>query len=158
MANSAAALMNKLAQFSNGAVYDDDRNVHAIHAEKLDKLAEIIEAANGNSVLVFYQFQHDVFRITEKLKGLKVRQYQDAGDLKQWNAGNIDVLLAHPASTAFGLNMQQGGHYIVWYGTGWNLNYTSRQTPAFTGKASSTPYRCTSYYAKAQWTKGPVMR
>lgn len=121
MANSAAALMNKLAQFSNGAVYDDARNVHAIHTEKLDKLAEIIEAANGNSVLVFYQFQHDVFRITEKLKGLKVRQYQDAGGLKQWNAGNIDVLLAHPASTAFGLNMQQGGHYIVWYGTGWNL-------------------------------------
>lgn len=121
MASSAAALMNKLSQFANGAVYDDERNVHEIHEEKLDKLAEIVEAANGNSVLVFYQFQHDVYRITKKLKGLKVRQYENAGDLKQWNAGNIDVLLAHPASTAFGLNMQQGGHYIVWYGTGWNL-------------------------------------
>ena len=95
--------------------------MHEIHDEKLDKLAEIIEAANGNSVLVFYQYQHDVTRIEKKLKGLKVRQYRDAGDLNEWNAGNIDVLLAHPASTAFGLNMQQGGHYIVWYGTGWNL-------------------------------------
>lgn len=121
MASSAAALMNKLSQFANGAVYDDDRNVHKIHDEKLDKLAEIVEAANGNSVLVFYQYQHDVDRIMTKLKGLKVCVYKNAGDLKQWNAGNIDVLLAHPASTAFGLNMQQGGHYIVWYGTGWNL-------------------------------------
>lgn len=121
MASSAAALMNKLSQFANGAVYDDDRNVHKIHDEKLDKLAEIVEAANGNSVLVFYKYQHDVDRIMTKLKGLKVCVYKNAGDLKQWNAGNIDVLLAHPASTAFGLNMQQGGHYIVWYGTGWNL-------------------------------------
>lgn len=121
LANSAAALMNKLSQFANGAIYDDDRNVHEIHDEKLDRLAEIVEAANGASVLVFYQYQHDTARIAKRLKGLNVRIYKDAGDLKQWNAGNIDVLLAHPASTAFGLNMQQGGHYIVWYGTGWNL-------------------------------------
>lgn len=121
LANSAAALMNKLSQFANGAIYDDDRNVHEIHDEKLDRLAEIVEAANGASVLVFYQYQHDTARIAKRLKGLNVCIYKDAGDLKQWNAGNIDVLLAHPASTAFGLNMQQGGHYIVWYGTGWNL-------------------------------------
>ncbi|MFG6322936.1 MAG: ATP-dependent helicase, partial [Lachnospiraceae bacterium] len=121
LANSAAALMNKLSQFANGAIYDEDRNVHEIHDEKLDRLAEIVEAANGASVLVFYQYQHDVARIAKRLKGLNVRVYEGAGDLKQWNAGNIDVLLAHPASTAFGLNMQQGGHYIVWYGTGWNL-------------------------------------
>ena len=121
MANSAAGLMNKLSQFANGAIYDDDRQVHEIHSEKLDRLAEIVEAANGNSVLVFYQFKHDIARIKAKLKGLNVVTYEGEGDLKQWNAGNIDVLLAHPASTAFGLNMQEGGHYIVWYGTGWNL-------------------------------------
>ena len=121
LANSAAALMNKLSQFANGAIYDDERNVHELHSEKLDRLAEIVEAANGASVLVFYQYQHDTVRIAKRLKGLNVRVYKDAGDLEQWNAGNIDVLLAHPASTAFGLNMQQGGHYIVWYGTGWNL-------------------------------------
>lgn len=121
MANSVAGLMNKLSQYANGAVYDDEHNAIEVHDEKLDSLAEIVEAANGNSVLVFYQFQHDVPRITKRLKGLRVKKYEDAGDLKQWNDGNIDVLLAHPASTAFGLNMQQGGHYIVWYGTGWNL-------------------------------------
>jgi len=121
LANSAAGLMNKLSQFANGAIYDDDRNVHEVHNEKLDKLAEIIEAANGNSVLVFYQYKHDVPRITKKLKGYKVEAYKDERQLLDWNAGKIDVLLAHPAATAFGLNMQQGGHYIVWFGTGWNL-------------------------------------
>lgn len=121
LANSAAGLMNKLSQFANGAVYDEDRAVHEIHDEKLDRLAEIIEAANGSSVLVFYQYKHDVERITRKLKAYRVETYEGERQLKDWNAGKIDVLLAHPASTAYGLNMQQGGHYIVWFGTGWNL-------------------------------------
>lgn len=121
LANSAAGLMNKLAQFANGAVYDDDRNIHEIHSEKVDKLAEIVEAANGSSVLVFYQFKHDIPRITKKLKGYRVKVYEGEKQLLEWNAGKIDVLLAHPASTAYGLNMQQGGHYIVWFGTGWDL-------------------------------------
>ena len=121
LANSAAGLMNKLSQFANGAIYDEERNVHQIHDEKLDKLAEIVEAANGNSVLVFYQFKHDVSRIIKKLKDYVVKAYEGEAEFKEWNAGKIDVLLAHPASTAFGLNMQQGGHYIVWFGVGWNL-------------------------------------
>ena len=121
LAQSAAGLMNKLSQFANGSIYDEEKNVHHIHDEKLDRLAEIIEAANGNSVLVFYQYKHDVDSIVRKLKDYTVRVYKDESDLKEWNEGHIDVLLAHPASTAFGLNMQQGGHYIVWYGTGWNL-------------------------------------
>lgn len=121
LANSAAALMGKLSQFANGAVYDEERCVRHIHDEKLDRLAEIIEAANGASVLVFYQYRHDVPRIMERLKGLRVAVYEGERQLNDWNAGEIDVLLAHPASTAYGLNMQQGGHYIVWFGTGWNL-------------------------------------
>lgn len=121
VANSAAGLMNKLSQFANGAVYDEGKQPHEIHDEKLDKLAEIVEAANGNSVLVFYQFQHDVPRIIKKLKGYKVGAYKDEKQLLDWNNHKIDVLLAHPMSTAYGLNMQQGGHYIVWFGTGWNL-------------------------------------
>lgn len=121
LANSAAGLMNKLSQFANGAVYDDEKNVHEIHDEKLDTLAEIVEGANGNSVLVFYQFKHDIPRITKKLKGYRIEVYQGEQQLIDWNAGKIDILLAHPAATAYGLNMQAGGHYIVWYGTGWNL-------------------------------------
>ena len=123
LANSAAGLLNKLSQYANGAIYDEDKNVHEIHDEKLDRLAEIVEAANGNSVLVFYQYKHDIPRIQAKLKGYKVRTYEGEKDLIDWNAGKIDVLLAHPASTAYGLNMQQGGHYIVWFGTGWNLEH-----------------------------------
>lgn len=121
LANSAAGLMNKLSQFSNGAIYDEDRNVHEIHSEKVDRLAEIVEAANGNSVLVFYQFKHDIDRIRKKLKGYRVEVYEGEKQLIDWNARKIDVLLAHPASTAYGLNMQHGGHYIVWFGTGWDL-------------------------------------
>lgn len=121
LANSAAGLMNKLAQFANGAIYDDEKNVHEIHNEKVEKLAEIVEGANGNSVLVFYQFRHDIPRITKMLKGYRVEVYKNEKQLTDWNAGKIDVLLAHPASTAYGLNMQQGGHYIVWFGTGWDL-------------------------------------
>lgn len=121
LANSAAGLMNKLSQYANGAVYDEDMQAHEIHGEKTDRLAEIVEAANGSSVLVFYQYKHDIPRIAGKLKGYEVRAYKGEKDLNDWNAGKIDVLLAHPASTAYGLNMQQGGHYIVWFGTGWNL-------------------------------------
>lgn len=121
LANSVAGLMNKLSQFSNGAVYDEERNIHEIHKEKLEKLLEIVEAANGNNILVFYQYKHDAERITKALKGYKVATYEGEKTLNDWNAGKIDVLLAHPASTAFGLNMQEGGHYIVWFGTGWNL-------------------------------------
>lgn len=123
LAQSAAGLMNKLSQFANGAIYDENMDVHAVHDEKIDRLAEIVEAANGSSVLVFYQYKHDIPRITAKLKGYRVRTYQGEKDLISWNAGEIDILLAHPASTAYGLNMQQGGHYIVWFGTGWNLEH-----------------------------------
>lgn len=120
LANSAAGLMNKLSQYANGAVYDDEQEVHEVHSEKLERLAEIVEAAQS-PVLVFYQYRHDATRIARRLKGLRVKQYEGDKDLAQWNTGNIDVMLAHPASTAFGLNMQSGGHYIVWFGTGWNL-------------------------------------
>ena len=123
LANSAAGLMNKLSQFANGAVYDDERNVHEIHDEKIARLVELVEAANGSSVLVFYQYKHDIPRIVSALKGYRVRTYEGEADLVDWNAGQIDVLLAHPASTAYGLNMQQGGHYIAWFGTGWNLEH-----------------------------------
>lgn len=127
IASNAAALMNKLMQFANGAVYtgeDDERAYEEIHSEKMDMLMEIIEQAQagGESVLVFYQFQHDFERamVRKELKGLCVRKYEGDKDLVDWNAGKIDVLFTHAASTAYGLNLQQGGHVIVWYGTGFN--------------------------------------
>lgn len=121
-ASSAGVLLGKLAQYANGAVYDDAGTAQPVHAAKLDMLEEIVEQAQS-PVLVFYQYKHDVERIAARLakKRLRVRRYEKAADLEAWNAGDVDVLLAHPASTAYGLNMQQGGHYIVWFGLGWNL-------------------------------------
>lgn len=124
IAANAAAMTNKLLQFANGALYDEDRNVREFHQEKMDALMELIEQAqaSGESVLVFYQFQHDLMRALKRkeLHGLRVRKYEGDDDLLDWNAGKIDVLFTHAASTAYGLNLQQGGHVIVWYGTGFN--------------------------------------
>lgn len=120
-AASAAALSIKLRQYANGAIYDDERNVKEIHGEKLDALEELVEAANGNSVLVFYQFKHDAARISERLRKYKPVMYEGDQTLRAWNAGKIRVLLAHPASTAYGLNMQAGGHIVAWFGVDWNL-------------------------------------
>lgn len=123
-AANAAALCNKLLQIVNGAIYTDDHQVMLLHDEKMDVLMELIEQAqvSNDSVLVFYQYKHDCDRIlaNKALKGLEVRKYEDDKDLQDWNAGEIDVLLAHPLSTAYGLNLQKGGHIIIWYGTGWN--------------------------------------
>lgn len=120
VAGSAAALMSKLMQFAAGAVYDEAGEAVEVHGEKLERLAELIEEAAGEHVLLFYQFKHDVPRLAAKLKGLRVRKYEGADDLRAWNAGEVDVMLAHPASTAYGLNMQAGGHVIIWFGTGFH--------------------------------------
>lgn len=120
VAGSAAAQMSKLMQFAAGAVYDEAGEAVEVHGEKLERLSELIEEAAGEHVLLFYQFKHDVPRLAAKLKGLRVRKYEGADDLRAWNAGEVDVMLAHPASTAYGLNMQAGGHVIIWFGTGFN--------------------------------------
>lgn len=120
-AASAAALIGKLSQFANGAVYDEERNVIPVHDEKLERLGEILEGAGG-PVLCFYQYVHDLERIRDRFaKKLRVRVYGGKKDLDDWNARKIDLMLAHPASTAFGINMQRGGSVIVWFSTGWNL-------------------------------------
>lgn len=120
-AASAAALMNKLAQYANGFVYDANKVAFSIHEEKLTALREVVEEA-ASPVLAFYQYVEDKERILKAFgKKMKVETYEGAETLKRWNAGEIDLLLAHPASTAYGLNMQKGGHVAVWYGTGWNL-------------------------------------
>lgn len=118
---NAAALSNKLLQFANGAVYDEDRNVHEIHQIKLEALKEIIENANGQSVLIAWTYQHDRDRIKEYLKAYNPRELKKPQDIKDWNAGNVQVMLAHPASAGHGLNLQAGGSIIIWYGQTWSL-------------------------------------
>ncbi len=119
---SAASLSNKLLQLANGAVYDEDRNVHEIHGCKIEAFLELIESLQGKPVLVFYNFQHDRERILNALSEsrLRVRELKTTQDEDDWNAGKVDVLLAHPASSAYGLNLQQGGNHVVWFGLTWN--------------------------------------
>ena len=118
VAGSAAALTNKLLQFANGAIYDLEGQVHEIHRLKLDALEELLEEAGGDSVLVLYNYQHDRDRIMERID---CRLLDKPEDIDAWNRGEIPVALAHPASIGHGLNLQDGGHIIVWYGLTWSL-------------------------------------
>ena len=118
---NAAALSNKLLQFANGAVYDEERNVFPVHDIKLEALKEIVEDANGQSVLIAWTYQFDKDRIVEYLKKYKPRELKNNKDIEDWNAGKIQVMLAHPASAGHGLNLQAGGSIIVWYGQTWSL-------------------------------------
>ena len=120
-AMSAAALSNKLLQYAGGAVYDADRNVYAVHDEKIETLKEMIEAANGAPVLVAYNFQHEKARILEALKDYGAEPLEGVESVRRWNAGEIPVLVTHPASAGHGLNMQKGGNRIIWYGVTWSL-------------------------------------
>jgi len=119
VADTAAVLSNKLLQMANGAVYDENKEVQVIHDAKLDALEDIIEAANGKPVLVFYTYKHDLERIQQRFKQAKTLDTSD--DIAEWNKGNIPMLLAHPASAGHGLNLQAGGHIIVWFGLTWSL-------------------------------------
>lgn len=118
---NAAALSNKLLQFANGAVYDEERKVFPVHNIKLEALKEIIEDANGQSVLVAWTYQFDRDRIKEYLKAYKPRELKTNKDIQEWNEGKIQVMLAHPASAGHGLNLQSGGNIIVWFGQTWSL-------------------------------------
>ena len=120
-AASAAALSNKLQQFANGAMYDADRKVLQLHDEKVEKLKELVEAANGQPVLVAYTFKHDLDKIMEALKEYKPVKLEKPEQIADWNAGKINVLVTHPASAGHGLNLQKGGHIMIWYGLTWAL-------------------------------------
>lgn len=122
-AANAASLTGKLLQMANGAVYDENSAVREIHQRKLEKLEDLIEAANGQSVLVVYWFKHDRQRIMEHLSsmGYKPRDIKESKDIRDWNGGNIQVALIHPASAGHGLNIQSGGHILIWFGLTWSL-------------------------------------
>lgn len=122
-ATTAAALSGKLLQLCSGAVYDEDRQVVHVHDCKIEALLETVEQLNGQHAVVCYYFNHDRDRITEALAktGLLVRVYAGAQDKDDWNAGNIDLLLVQPASCGYGLNLQEGGHHVIWFTPTWNL-------------------------------------
>lgn len=122
-ATNAATLSGKLLQLCNGAIYDEDHKAIPVHDCKLEAFMETVEQLNGQHALVAYYFNHDLERLLFALKKtkLRVKVYKDARDKDAWNNGEIDLLLIHPASCSYGLNLQQGGHHIIWFGLTWNL-------------------------------------
>lgn len=118
---NAAALSNKLLQFANGAVYDKNKNYYVVHNLKIEAVKEIIEDANGKPVLIAWTYRHDLYRLKENLKKHKPRELKTDKDISDWNKGEIQVMLMHPASGGHGLNLQSGGHIIVWFGQTWSL-------------------------------------
>jgi SNF2 family DNA or RNA helicase len=122
-AANAAALTGKLCQMANGAIYTDDGGTVNLHDRKLDALEDIIEAAGGKPLLVAYWFKHDLARITERLNKLHVpfSKLDSSESIKRWNDGELPVALIHPASAGHGLNLQNGGSCIVWFGLTWSL-------------------------------------
>jgi SNF2 family DNA or RNA helicase len=157
---NAAVLSGKLRQFANGAVYDEGKNFITIHNIKLEALKELVEQANGNPVLIFYQFRHDLIRIMQALKeyypkslnrppSLSFKERGSGGEffdssnsnqiIKEWNNGNIPVLLAHPASAAHGLNLQYGGNTVIWFGTDWSLELYQQANARLHRQGQSKP-------------------
>lgn len=116
---NAGVLSGKLLQMANGAVYGDDRKVLPIHSRKLDALEDLVEAANGKPLLVAYWYKHDFARIRERFP--EARCIDTSKDISDWNAGKVPLALIHPASAGHGLNLQEGGCTIVWYGLTWSL-------------------------------------
>lgn len=151
-ASSAAVLLGKLSQYCNGYMYFDPDEQHRLHEKwqcvhtfKMNALKELVELFY-EPVLIFYQHVCDKAEIIKtfngKIKNPKtIRVYKDANDLSDWNDGKIDILLAHPASTAFGLNMQRGGSVIVWYSTGWNLELYQQANARLHRQGQTRPVR-----------------
>jgi SNF2 family DNA or RNA helicase len=122
-AANAASLSGKLLQLANGAVYTDDGDTIDIHDRKLDALEDLIEAANGQGVLVAYWFKHDLERIVRRLEklGIAFSILDSSESIRVWNEGNLPVGLIHPASAGHGLNLQSGGNCLIWFGLTWSL-------------------------------------
>ena len=118
-AKNAAALCGKLCQLANGTCYTEDGTVARIHDRKLDALEDLIESANGHPVLIAYWYQHDIQRIRQRFPD--VRFLRNSQDLTDWNKGKIQIAAIHPASAGHGLNLQQGGNTLIWFGLTWSL-------------------------------------
>lgn len=116
---SAAAVTNKLLQLANGGIYDEDKKFHQIHDRKLEALSDLVDEAQGENMLVFYSFISDLDRLQKKFP--EAVKLSGSEDIRAWNEGKIKILLAHPASAGHGLNLQDGGSIIVWFGLNWSL-------------------------------------
>lgn len=140
---TAAALTNKLLQFTGGAMYDTEHGWHQVSDAKLRALDDILEAANGEPVLVFYQYKHELERLLDRYASMKPVAFSGAPEtLKAWNEGRIPLMVCQPASVQYGLNMQQGGHIIVWYTPTWNLEQYQQANARLHRQGQTHPVVC----------------
>lgn len=118
---NAAAKTVKCLQIANGAAYTDEQgSFKEVHDAKLQALESVVEEAAGMPVLVAYHFKSDLARLTKAFPKGRVLD-SDPQTIRDWNAGKIPVLFAHPASAGHGLNLQDGGNILVFFGLWWNL-------------------------------------
>ena len=133
---NAAVLTNKLLQMASGAVYDENKAVAELHAAKLDALEDLIEAANGKPVLIYFGYRHDKERIQKRFK--EAQEIKTPEDFQAWNCGEIPVAIAHPASMGHGLNLQNGGSTVIWFSLPGLWSFTSRPMPGSGGRDKKT--------------------
>ncbi|WP_374065038.1 DEAD/DEAH box helicase [Corynebacterium belfantii] len=118
-AANAAALSGNLLQLSSGAIYNEQSQAITVHSAKLDALEDLVEAANGQNLLVVYWYKHDLQRIIERFP--EARPLKTSTDIEAWNNSEIPLGLIHPASAGHGLNLQVGGHLLIWFSLTWSL-------------------------------------
>lgn len=134
---NATVLYSKLTQFSNGSVYDSEKVSHHIHDEKLDALEDIIDEAFGNNVFVVYQHIEDRIRIKKKYPHAVHIHTNES--IEAWKRGEIELAMGHPASIGEGLNLQTGGHILVWFGVTWNLEHYLQTIKRFWRQGQTRP-------------------
>lgn len=140
---TAASLTNKLLQMTGGAMYDTEGGWHEVGDAKMCALDDILESSGEHAVLVFYQYKHELSRLLERFKALQPVTFSGEPDvLRRWNDGKIRLLLAQPASVQYGLNMQQGGHIIVWYTPTWNLEQYQQANARLHRQGQERPVVC----------------
>ena len=140
-AANAAVLTGKLLQVSNGALYHEDgQSWTELHGAKLDVLESIIEEANGAPVLVFYQYKHDFERLCKRFPSAV--SVKEAGAVDRWNKGEVPLLLAHPASAGYGINLQEGGSIMVWFGLNWSLELYQQANARLHRQGQGKPVFC----------------
>ncbi|HAT1172103.1 MULTISPECIES: DEAD/DEAH box helicase [Corynebacterium] len=140
-AANAAALSGKLLQLASGAIYDEHGEVIEVHDRKLDALEDLVEAANGQPLLVAYWFKHDLQRITERFP--QARELKTSSDIEAWNARQIPLALIHPASAGHGLNLQAGGNLLVWFSLTWSLELYQQTNARLYRQGQSEPVTIT---------------